>query len=902
MKTLRRFALLFVLCFMIISPLRDRGLLAQASCTPAFIDTAISKAAIETAVGNAADGDVICLAAGTGTFSAQAEITAGGTKAVEIRGHGSFVAPWGSAGETTIYIASGTAIGGFEIPGGANHPTVSNIRFTMDASTVSGARAIGNSAAGGIGRPWIVHHNDFFFSGPDPSCTATALVFGTGHGVFYRNKFVGPDVTIAGCSTGYTQMQVIDASYTDPVPYWESASTFGSADTSDTSGMKNFYFETNYCEAFLGSDVTAAGRMVWRFNDMHQCNVAVHGFDSNATGVRGFEFYNNTMACDVNKGGVVSLLAWFAMTGGTGFMLNNTFPAAALTFCATGGVAPPPSTFNWRRAFSAGVVGWPGAYNNGDATGTYPASHLPGWGWISGSNVSGVGSSTAQGQPGGSGFTQALEPFYAANNTNNTGHALIDTNFSIPGPFAAMAYSNQSKANSATLVIPSGSATQAPYANVGQDIFCSIVDLMGGSAPTLADSGSNTWTALTGGTNGSMRLSAWRTKVTTGGALTFTFTFPSGAAALAKAGSCVVMRGLHATVPMNTNPSVTTDNTGPNYDATLSGTLSQENEIVLGYFGLNGPSTDSIAAGGSDTIAIACGQGCTSPYNDGLVGTTGSTDASNVTLAVTYRIVTSTASIQPRITDSSTRNGLAGTASFKSLSNNNDNLHLQNSDLVKENREYYKDQSTGCQTSSTSPFNGSSGTGCGNRSQRPAAGSSTNGVAFWATNAGGDWDSIHGGANDGCLDKMIGGAWTDCWYTPKAYPHPLANVTGSGGDSTPPTPGNSGTITTSGVATTTLNLNWTKGSDNISLQSNLQYEVCRAAGGSLSAGVAACEAATIIGSFTADINTFAVTGLTCNTSYDFNVVIKDEAGNKAAYTKRNETTTACPGRRFRPRK
>jgi hypothetical protein len=74
----------------------------------------------------------------------------------------------------------------------------------------------------------------------------------------------------------------------------------------------------------------------------------------------------------------------------------------------------------------------------------------------------------------------------------------------------------------------------------------------------------------------------------------------------------------------------------------------------------------------------------------------------------------------------------------------------------------------------TASFDGTSGVGRGVRASRPAAGVSVNGVGYWSTDQGGNWNTTNGSANDGCMDKMVAGAWVDCFYTPYTYPHPLS--------------------------------------------------------------------------------------------------------------------------------
>lgn len=101
---------------------------------------------------------------------------------------------------------------------------------------------------------------------------------------------------------------------------------------------------------------------------------------------------------------------------------------------------------------------------------------------------------------------------------------------------------------------------------------------------------------------------------------------------------------------------------------------------------------------------------------------------------------------------------------------------LTSSTFIQENREWFKPATAGaCDAGGGSC---TSGIGRGTRAQRPTL--CTTGVAWWATDQGGHWDTTSGNSNDGTLDKCTAtNTWTNDYYTPKVYPHPLATIIGS---------------------------------------------------------------------------------------------------------------------------
>lgn len=120
-------------------------------------------------------------------------------------------------------------------------------------------------------------------------------------------------------------------------------------------------------------------------------------------------------------------------------------------------------------------------------------------------------------------------------------------------------------------------------------------------------------------------------------------------------------------------------------------------------------------------------------------------------------------------------------------------------------------------------------------------------------------------------------------------------------DIAPPVPGSAGIINSSSVGLTSLILNWTKATDDFSLQGDIEYRVYRSSSNNLSSVADMKANGTALNSYTKDIDTFNVTGLLPETVYYFNVMIRDGAGNESAYVTRLQSTSKAwlPGYMFR---
>jgi hypothetical protein len=98
-----------------------------------------------------------------------------------------------------------------------------------------------------------------------------------------------------------------------------------------------------------------------------------------------------------------------------------------------------------------------------------------------------------------------------------------------------------------------------------------------------------------------------------------------------------------------------------------------------------------------------------------------------------------------------------------------------------------------------------------------------------------------------------------------------------------PVPGSSGVLATSESTTTSLKLSWTKASDNMSPHTAMLYRVYQSGSNNISKVADLEKNGTPVGEAKAGITSLTISGLSLGTSYYLNVLVTDEAGNKAVY-------------------
>lgn len=99
----------------------------------------------------------------------------------------------------------------------------------------------------------------------------------------------------------------------------------------------------------------------------------------------------------------------------------------------------------------------------------------------------------------------------------------------------------------------------------------------------------------------------------------------------------------------------------------------------------------------------------------------------------------------------------------------------------------------------------------------------------------------------------------------------------------------SGVLSTSSVTASAFNVDFTKATDDTSAQSALVYKLYTSLSNNISS-VANAEANGTLQDTQTDVVQLSASGLNDSTTYYFNVVVQDEAGNKTAYTSNSQLT------------
>lgn len=103
------------------------------------------------------------------------------------------------------------------------------------------------------------------------------------------------------------------------------------------------------------------------------------------------------------------------------------------------------------------------------------------------------------------------------------------------------------------------------------------------------------------------------------------------------------------------------------------------------------------------------------------------------------------------------------------------------------------------------------------------------------------------------------------------------------------------TINVTNTTQTGAMLSWSKASDSVTSKAALEYSVYQSASDNLNTVAEILANGTLIQSYSADTTTLSITGLQSGSTYYFNIIVRDNAGNKTCYKKAVVTTASSGG-------
>ncbi|WP_158212485.1 cadherin-like beta sandwich domain-containing protein [Lysinibacillus odysseyi] len=99
-----------------------------------------------------------------------------------------------------------------------------------------------------------------------------------------------------------------------------------------------------------------------------------------------------------------------------------------------------------------------------------------------------------------------------------------------------------------------------------------------------------------------------------------------------------------------------------------------------------------------------------------------------------------------------------------------------------------------------------------------------------------------------------------------------------------------GVISSSNITTSGVSLSWYKAIDNITVLGDLEYQIYQSTSSNFNTVGEVESGIPVSDRFIKDLNTLDIIGLSPNTTYYFNILVRDAAGNKSVYSMRQVTT------------
>jgi hypothetical protein len=288
-----------------------------------------SAASVQALQNAALDGDTIVVPSGTFNWTSGVRIS----KSITLRGAGM---------DSTVITGDNITLVDLQ----TSSSTVTGIHFILSYSSGAGVIIIAD------GQNFRVHDNKFENGGPyhiqiGVLCTGSKT---RPHptGVIDHNQFFNCKFLVQGNSQ----------------ECWHQASKIGNPDQTGVVYLEdNYFYENIGGGGYDAADSDNGGRYVFRYNEVHNCQVEVHSLRG-ARGGRSCEVYNNTFIRDIDGDQFTAI--W--PRAGTGVIYNNTmtghFDYAVVmdnvrSFIGFG--YPPGScdgTSNW-DGDQSGKFGWP---------------------------------------------------------------------------------------------------------------------------------------------------------------------------------------------------------------------------------------------------------------------------------------------------------------------------------------------------------------------------------------------------------------------------------------------------------------------------------------------------------------------------------------------------------------